>query len=107
MFNLKQNQEEKVATSNGKLILDAECKTKPIIDYPTNWGFKIIGRDKDKLLASIKDIMGDKEHLCSLGNISSTGKFTTYNASCVVASEKERNKIFKYFEEHNDINMVI
>ncbi|HIQ28884.1 MAG TPA: DUF493 domain-containing protein [Sulfurovum sp.] len=107
MFNLKKNQEEKVATSNDKLILDTECKTKPTIVYPTNWGFKIIGRDKDKLLASIKEIMGDKKHLCSLGNTSKTGKFTTYNASCIVESEEERNKIFKYFEDHIDINMVI
>ena len=96
-----------MATSGGKLILDSECQTKPKIEYPINWGFKIIGRDKDKLLACIKEVMKEKEHLCSLGNTSSTGKFTTYNASCTVVNEEERNKIFKYFEEHNDINMVI
>jgi len=89
------------------LILDETCKTKPDIDYPTNWGFKIIGKDKKKLLSCIKEIMGDKEHLCSVGNISKTGKFTTYNTSCVVKDENERNKIFKYFEDHSDINMVI
>jgi len=89
------------------LILDETCKTKPDIEYPTNWGFKIIGKDKKKLLSCIKEIMGDKEHLCSVGNTSKTGKFTTYNASCVVKDEDERNKIFKYFEDHSDINMVI
>lgn len=92
---------------NDQFLLDDACKTKPDINYPTNWGFKIIGKDKDKLLACIKVAMGDKKYLCSLGNISRTGKFTTYNASCVVESEEERNKIFKYFEDHNDINMVI
>jgi len=51
--------------------------------------------------------VGDKEHLCSLGNTSKTGKFTTYNASCSVESEEERNKIFKYFETHDDVDMVI
>jgi len=93
-----------------KLILDESCKTRPDIDYPTSWGFKLIGRDKDKLLSCIKEIMketGDKEHLCSLGNVSKTGKFTTYNASCIVDTEEERNKIFKYFEEHDDVEMVI
>jgi putative lipoic acid-binding regulatory protein len=96
-----------VATSKDNLILDESCKTKPNINYPTNWGFKIIGRDKDKLLACIKKIMEDKEHLCSVGNTSKTGKFTTYNTSCIVKDEEERNKIFKYFEDHSDINMVI
>jgi len=93
-----------------QLILDETCKTRPDIEYPTNWGFKLIGRDKDKLLACIKKIMkdvGDKEHLCSLGNSSKTGKFHTYNASCTVDTEEERNKIFKYFEDHDDVDMVI
>ena len=112
MYNLKQNQEEKVATSKEHkqkepFILDSECKTKPDITYPTQWGFKLIGRDKDKLLACIKEAMGAKKHLCSLGNASKTGKFHSYNASCSVKSEEERNKIFKFFETHQDVNMVI
>ncbi len=91
-------------------ILNSETQEKPEINYPTNWGFKLIGRDKEALLSCIKEIMkevGDKEHLCSLGNTSKTGKFTTYNASCSVESEEERNKIFKYFETHDDVDMVI
>ena len=100
MATSKENKKE-------PLILDGECKTKPDITYPTQWGFKLIGKDKEKLLSCIKEIMQEKEHLCSLGNASSTGKFHSYNASCSVESEEERNKIFKFFEEHNDVNMVI
>ena len=91
-------------------ILDKNTPEKPEINYPTNWGFKLIGRDKEALLTCIKEIMkevGDKEHLCSLGNASKTGKFHSYNASCSVESEEERNKIFKYFETHDDVDMVI
>ena len=103
MYNLKKNQEETA------VILDDKTRERPKIEYPTNWGFKLIGRDKEKLLACIKEIMkevGDKEHLCSLGNASKTGKFHSYNASCNVETEEERNKIFKYFEDHKDVNMV-
>ena len=91
-------------------ILNEETHERPEINYPTKWGFKLIGRDKEKLLACIKEIMqevGDKEHDCSLGNVSRTGKFHSYNASCTVESEEERNKIFKFFEDHTDIDMVI
>ncbi len=88
-------------------ILYDKTPDRPEIHYPTQWGFKIIGRDKNKLLSCIKEIMGDKEHQCSIGNISKTGKFTAYNASCIVENEEERNKIFKYFEESDDIDMVI
>jgi len=89
------------------MILDDKTQERPDIEYPTNWGFKLIGRDKEALLACIKEAMGEKEHLCSLGNTSKTGKFTTYNASCSVESEEERNKIFKYFETHDDVEMVM
>jgi len=91
-------------------ILNDETLEKPEINYPTDWGFKIIGRDKDALEKCIKEIMkieGNKKHLCSIGNQSKTGKFTTFNATCTVASEEERNRIFKYFEDHDDVNMVI
>jgi putative lipoic acid-binding regulatory protein len=91
-------------------ILSKETQERPEINYPTNWGFKLIGRDKDALLTCIKEIMkevGEKEHICSLGNASKTGKFHSYNASCIVDTEEERNKIFKYFEDHDDVEMVI
>ena len=92
------------------MVLGETCKTRPDIDYPTKWGFKIIGRDKEALEKCIKHIMketGDKEHVCTLGNQSKTGKFHSYNASCTVDTEGERNKIFKYFEDHDDVDMVL
>lgn len=88
-------------------ILNSETQEKPEINYPTNWGFKLIGRDKEALLSCIKEAMGEKKHLCSLGNASKTGKFHSYNASCTVDTEEERNRIFKYFEEHADVDMVM
>ena len=91
-------------------VLDGNMPERPEINYPTSWGFKLIGRDKEALLKCIKEIMkevGEKEHLCSLGNASKTGKFHSYNASCTVDTEEERNRIFKYFEDHDDVDMVI
>jgi len=88
-------------------ILDSNTPNKPEIHYPTQWGFKIIGKDKEKLLQCIKEAMGEKTHLCKLGNSSKTGKFHTYNASCSVESENERNKIFSYFENHPKVHMVL
>ncbi len=89
------------------MILDDNTPEKPHIDYPTRWGFKIIGRDRQALLSCIKEVMGEKEHLCSVGNISKNGKFHSYNASCVVDSEEERNRLFQCFQEHKDVKMVI
>jgi len=99
-----------VATSKDKLILDSECKTRPDIDYPTTWSYKIIGKDLDKLIACVKTIMketNDKKHTCTQGHASKTGKFHSYNTTCTVDTEEERNRIFKAFEDHSDIDMVI
>jgi putative lipoic acid-binding regulatory protein len=101
MYSLNGNQEVKA------VILDDKTQEKPQIVYPTRWGFKLIGRDKEKLLACIKEVMGEKEHLCSVGNASRTGKFHSYNASCEVESQEERDRIFKYFQDHKDVYMVI
>jgi putative lipoic acid-binding regulatory protein len=89
------------------VILDDKTEEKPTIEYPTRWGFKLIGRDKEALKACIKEVMGEKEHLCSSGNASRNGKFHSYNASCIVESQEERDRLFKCFQDHDDVNMVI
>ena len=89
------------------MTLDDKTQKKPEIQYPTEWGFKLIGRNKDALLSCIKEAMGKKEHLCSIGNASRNGRFHSYNASCVVESKEERDKLFKYFRDHDSVSMVI
>ncbi len=89
------------------MILDDKTQDKPQIDYPTQWGFKLIGKDKDALHACIKETMEDKEHTCTTGNVSKNGKFHSYNASCVVENQEERDKLFKCFQDHEDVKMVL
>ena len=89
------------------MILDNKTQKKPEINYPTTWGYKIIGRDKEKLKACIKEIMKDKDHTTKAGNASKTGKFHSYNATCTVENEEERNRLFRAFENHDDVDMVI
>jgi len=89
------------------MIQENNMPDKPTIEYPTQWGFKLIGRDKEAILECIKEAMGAKKHTCKLGNSSRTGKFHTYNAHCVVESEEERNRIFKYCQEHDAVEMIL
>jgi putative lipoic acid-binding regulatory protein len=89
------------------VILDDKCQTKPDIEYPCEWGYKIIGTDRVKLEACIFDVMGKREYSTKAGNSSSRGKFHSLNTRCQVASEEERDSIFKAFQEHVDVKMVI
>jgi len=88
-------------------ILDDKCQTRPDIDYPTSWGYKIIGRDMDELKSCIAEIMGERKHQLITGNVSKTGKFHSCNTHCIVADEDERDQIFKAFGEHSAVKMVI
>ena len=89
------------------MILDGNSCEKPTIDYPCEWGYKIIGTDKIKLEASVFDIVGERVYTTKGGNTSSKGKFHSLNMSCRVESQEDRDTIFKAFQEHQDIKMVI
>jgi len=89
------------------VILDDKTQEKPEINYPCEWGFKLIGTDQKKLEQCIGEIMGDRAHSCTKGNVSNKGKFLSMNTKCEVASEEERNALFKAFSDHDDVKMVI
>ena len=89
------------------MILDDKCNERPDIEYPCEWGYKIIGTDKTALQAVIFDIVGDRAYISKGGNSSSKGKFHSLNMRCQVESEEDRNAIFKAFQDHDDVKMVI
>ncbi len=89
------------------MILDGNSCAKPDIEYPCEWGYKLIGRNEAELEACIFDIVGKREYTTKKGNSSSKGKFHTLNMRCRVESQKDRDEIFKAFSEHNDVKMVI
>ncbi len=89
------------------MLLDENSGEKPEINYPCEWGYKIIGRDKAELEAVICEIMGERKHKKKGGNSSSKGKFHSLSTACEVLSEEDRDAIFKAFQEHKDVKMVI
>ncbi len=101
MFNLRRKREEYL------VILDDNCQTKPDIVYPCQWGYKIIGRDKAELEQAIIEVMEGRAYTFKDGNHSSKGKFVSMSSRCEVASEEERNAIFKAFSDHTSVKMVI
>ncbi len=89
------------------MILDDNCKTKPDIEYPCEWGYKIIGTSKSDLEACISEIMDGRRYSTREGNVSSKGKFVTMNSQCKVTSQEDRDLIFKAFSDHPAVKMVI
>ncbi len=88
------------------MILDSNTQEKPQIDYPTKWRFKVIGRDKEKVEQAIKEVMGDKTHSCKFSKTSKKGNFHSYSASCIVESQEERDRLYKAFGDHDNVDFV-
>ena len=89
------------------MILDGNSCAKPDISYPCEWGYKLIGTNKVALEACIFDVVGERAYKTKGWNSSSKGKFLSVNMTCKVASQKDRDKIFKAFSEHSAVKMVI
>jgi len=102
MYNLKQNQEEKVETLNDKL------KGKKLeIEYPCNWCYKVIASEKEALQKAVKDVIDEREHTLTDSNKSKTGKFVSMNLDMLVHNEDDRQFIFDALKKHQNIKMVL
>jgi len=82
-------------------------KRKPVIEYPTKWGYKIIGTDVDKLLKAVEEATPGLKYEVTPSNISKGEKYFSLNVTVIVTSEVIRDLVFKKLSEHTDIKMVI
>ena len=88
------------------MILDSNSR-RPNIEYPVNWGYKVIGENVDKLIAAIEESVKGFEYEITPSNISTGGKYYSLNLNVLVESEVIRDLIFQKLEEHPHIKMVI
>ncbi len=88
------------------MILDSESK-KPLIDYPCEWIYKVIGSDIDKILLAIEDAASGLNYKVSTSNISKNGKYFSLNFSLEVPNEIVRNIIFEKLDKNPDIKFVL
>lgn len=83
-----------------------EINGKPQIDYPTQWEYRIIGKDKKELEEIVKEIFPQGYELKD-GQASSGGRFVSIVVSAEVASEQERNELFAKLKNHPQVSMVL
>lgn len=89
------------------MLLDGNSCEKPQIDYPCEWGYKIIGKDKVLLERAIFEVMGERDYKTPTNNTSSKGKFHALTTACQVESQEDRDALFKAFQNHVAVKMVI
>jgi putative lipoic acid-binding regulatory protein len=82
-------------------------KRKPVVEYLTKWGYKVIGTDVDKLLNAVEEATPGLKYELTPSNISKGEKYYSLNVTVIVPSEVVRHLVFKKLSEHPDIKMVI
>ena len=80
---------------------------KAEIEYPCEWKYKVIGKDRPLIEAAIADVLGDHKHTVSFSKTSSKGSYTSMNVSCTVYHDEHRMEIYQAFKKQAAIQMVL
>ena len=88
------------------MIIDPNSK-RPEIQYPTNWQYKVIGTNLDKMISEIEEAAGNLKYEITPSNISKNSKYYSVNFSVVVTSEAVRDMIYEKLNSNEHIKVIL
>lgn len=77
------------------------------IQFPIEWGYKIIGKDKDVIMRAIEDIFPANVSLRDKDHHSRNNTYHAIEVSVNVSSKEERDMYFAKLKSHPGINFVL
>jgi hypothetical protein len=80
---------------------------RPDIEYPCQWGYRIIGEREDAIRDAVATIVGETEHMLERSNTSRTGRYCSLRLVLTVRDEAQRNAIFQALNEHDAVRLVL
>ena len=80
---------------------------KPLIAYPCEWSYKVIGADRDRIANAIADLLDPFDARFDESRQSRTGKFTSFEVTVHVETEAERNAIFDGLRSIPTVKLVL
>jgi len=84
-----------------------EVEQKLELTYPTDWRYKIVGSEREKLEQAVHEVILEREHTLGSSNVSRTGKYISMNLDLLVQNEDERQFIYEALKSHQHIKMVL
>lgn len=85
----------------------ARFPERPLIEYPCEWEYRVIGSDREQIRAAVAEVMGDATYSLTDANRSREGRWLSMSLQVVVASEERRDAIHKALHEHRSIRFVL
>jgi len=80
---------------------------KPVILYPCQWTFKVIGWNEKDVIAAIKEVIEPAQYQISPSKTSRQGTYVSLDLSLRVISEEARNRIYRDLADRPQIKIVM
>lgn len=80
---------------------------KPVVHYPCEWSYKIIGADRTLITEAVLDLVKGFDYRFHESRQSRTGRFTSFEVTVRVRTEAERNAIFNTFRSIPSVKLVL
>ena len=88
------------------MILDSNSR-RPEIEYPCEWGYKVIGNNVDQMLEAIENASSGLEYSVTPSNISKNGNYFSLNFRMEVPNEVVRNIVYEKLDKSEAVIMVL
>lgn len=80
---------------------------RPEIEYPTRWGYRVVGTSEDALRALVVEIVGGAEHEIHGVQPSSKGAYVSLRMSVTVVDEAHRDDVYRRLIEADVVKLVL
>jgi len=80
---------------------------KPEVEYPTEWGYRVIGEDEEQIRVAIDEVVDTLDYSVKFSKTSKNGKYRSFEVKVTVPNEGERDRVFRELKARNCIKMVI
>ena len=90
--------------------VNKSCAAKPEIQYPCRWQYRLIGEDRELILAAVCAAVGvNGMELCTIteGNVSASGRYCTITLELDIKDEEERLRLYHFFSDYPAIRVVL
>lgn len=79
----------------------------PLIEYPCQWSYLIIGSDEKALRKAISECAGGTDHRVSYSKRSSSGTYVSLNLEIVIHNEETRLGIYHSLSGNPLVKIVL
>lgn len=73
--------------------MTGDTKLRPVLTYPLEWEYRVIGADEIALRAVIVRVMGPRTHSVAEPRWSREGRWVSLHVQLVVHTEEERDRL--------------